>query len=57
MNKTLEILIFLVPTEQQKKIPFFSILLIFASALEIGALITIYPVINIFIVPHCVTKY
>ena len=49
MNKTLEILKFLVSREQQKKIPLFTLFLIFASALEIGALMTIYPVIKIFI--------
>ena len=52
MNKTLEILKFLVSKEQQKKIPLFTLFLIFASALEIGALMTIYPVINIFIDPN-----
>ena len=52
MNKTLEILKFLVSREQQKKIPLFTLFLIFASALEIGALMTIYPVIKIFIDPN-----
>ena len=52
MNKTLEILKFLVSKEQQKKIPLFTLFLIFASALEIGALMTIYPVINIFFNPN-----
>ena len=52
MNKTLEILKFLVSKEQQKKIPLFTLFLIFASALEIGALMTIYPVIKIFIDPN-----
>ncbi len=56
MNKTLEILKFLVSKEQQKKIPLFTLFLIFASALEIGALMTIYPVINIFIDPNYILE-